>query len=78
MPGEPIDNRGLMRRTLITVGAMVGGCVLLVGTLTLLASSIAGRALVPSSGDAAGSASGAHAASSAAKTSPVGAAAKIH
>jgi hypothetical protein len=77
MPGEPIDNRGLMRRTLITVGAMVGGCVLLVGTLTLLASSIAGRAVVPSSGDAAGSATGARAVSPAAKASPVGAA-KIH
>jgi hypothetical protein len=73
MPGEPIDNRGLMRRTLITVGAMVGGCVLLVGTLTLLASSIAGRAVVPSSGDAVGSAPGARVVSPAAKTSSVGA-----
>lgn len=45
MSGEPIDNRSLVRRTLITVGAMVGGSVVLVGTLTLVAASVVGRAV---------------------------------
>ncbi len=58
MPGEPLDNRSLMRRTLITVGAMVGGSILLVGTLTLVASSVVGRAVAAP--DSSTSASGAH------------------
>jgi hypothetical protein len=45
MSGEPIDNRSLVRQTLITVGAMLGGSVFLVGTLTLVASSVVGRAV---------------------------------
>ena len=40
-----LDNRTLLRRTLIAVGAMVGACTLVVGTVTLVVSGIAGRAV---------------------------------
>jgi hypothetical protein len=39
------DNRTLLRKTLITVAVMVGSCVVVVGTLTLFASAIAGHAI---------------------------------
>jgi hypothetical protein len=46
---EPIDNRTLLRRTAVTVAAMVGGCTLIVCILTLIAMTIAGRAVAPNS-----------------------------
>jgi len=42
-----MENRALIRRTLITVGAMVGACVLVVGSLALVATLIVGRAVAP-------------------------------
>ena len=41
----PLDNRSLLRKTLVTAGAMVGGCVLVVGLLTGIAVLVVGRAV---------------------------------
>ncbi len=45
MADTTMDNRALLRRTLVTMGAMVGTCVVLVGSLTLVALGITGRAV---------------------------------
>jgi hypothetical protein len=49
MTESTLDNQILLRRTLVTAGAMVGACVLLVGTLTLIALAIVGHAVSPAS-----------------------------
>jgi hypothetical protein len=53
MTESAMDNQVLLRRTLVTAGTMVGGCVLIVGTLTLVALGIVSHAVSPSQGSAA-------------------------
>jgi hypothetical protein len=45
MAEQTIDNQTLLRRTLVTSGTMLGACVVVVGTLSLIALTIVGHAL---------------------------------
>lgn len=47
MTESAMDNQVLVRRTLVTAGTMLGGCVLIVGTLTLVALAIVSHAVSP-------------------------------
>jgi hypothetical protein len=46
-----MDNRTLLRRTLLTVGVLVGANVVVVGLLMLFAVSIVSHALAPPTAD---------------------------
>jgi hypothetical protein len=52
MAESALDNQALLKRTLVTAGAMVGACVLFVGTVTLIAVGIVGHAVSGTSGAA--------------------------
>jgi len=72
MTESTMDNQVLLRRTLVTAGTMLGGCVLIVGTLTLVALAIVGHAVSPAQDDAtdAGATAAAHGKTGGAPTVP--------
>jgi hypothetical protein len=55
---QTLETGSLAKRTLIAVGAMVGACVVVVGTLSLIALLVVGRAVGPVDADKSAKASG--------------------
>jgi hypothetical protein len=48
---KALETGSLAKRTLIAVGAMVGACVVVVGTLSVIAVMVVGRAVGPVDAD---------------------------
>jgi hypothetical protein len=46
-----MDNRTLIRRTLVTVGVLVGANVVVIGLLVMFAVAVVGHALAPPTAD---------------------------
>jgi hypothetical protein len=48
---ESMDDKPLLKKTLLTVAAMVGACVVIVGSFSLIALLVVGRATRPPATD---------------------------
>ncbi len=55
---QALETGSLAKRTLIAVGAMVGACVVVVGTLSMIALLVVGHAVGPADADKTAKSSG--------------------